>query len=86
MNIQDSCNGHNCNFFYNVKNRYLFSSDANFLVINFFNENSNFSFHLALLMCFGIYQKYFDFAADFFTMQPCCGMLGRHKIHAVTGV
>ena len=40
---EDSCNGNEINFFHNVDDQYLSSKDANSLLFNSFNENSNFS-------------------------------------------
>ena len=40
---EDSCNSNEINFFHNVNDQYLFSKDANSLLFNTFNENSNFS-------------------------------------------
>ena len=40
---QDSCNGNEINFFQNVDDQYLSSKDANSLLFNTSNENSNFS-------------------------------------------
>ena len=40
---QDSCNGNEINFFQNVDDQYLSSKDANSILFNTSNENSNFS-------------------------------------------
>ena len=47
---EHSCNGNKINFFDHVNAQYLSSKDANSLLFNTFNENSNFS-----VLCLNIY-------------------------------